>query len=339
MLSQFSVTQEGSYTVLPSHMVVRKPRNANDEDIIEGQEVIDRPLEEPTCMSYLIQRIRLAEVCYGLFDRSPFVLSPESMEYRQVMEIDSRLKQFMQEMPAFFWLDNPRLEALPPSDPRRSPSITMQRYTLNILLNRQLCKLHLPYLARGTLEPGLANSRKQCLESARIIILVEHLLRRENLPFVTFRQRMNMVLRSVFVACIAIVLDACLVDDSHDSIESGEEVLDAWNILSEVREQSPLASKLLELSIQVLKKHKPLHPALEALRKQPTRLRTHGGTPPMTPDSSHRGDGRNGLPPRSEVPQLETTYLEEQWQQLQGSMDLDNIDWDRLFWGLDAPFL
>ncbi|UNI16204.1 hypothetical protein JDV02_002664 [Purpureocillium takamizusanense] len=340
MLSQFSVPQEGTYTVLPSHMVVRKPRNANDRDIVEGQEVIDRPIEEPTCVSYLLQRIRLAEVCHGLLDRSPFVMSPETMEYRQVMEVDTRLNQFMQEMPSFFWLDNPSMENLPPSDPRRTPSITVQRYTLNILLNRQLCKLHLPYLARGSVEPAFAYSREQCLKSARTIIHIEHKLRGENLTFVSFRQRMNMVLRSGFVACIALVLDACLVDDSQDTIKSGVEVADAWSILNEARDQSPLASKLLELSIQVLKKHKASHPALELLKNQPSaKLRTHGGTPPMTPDSSHRDDSRNGLLPQPANPDSETAYLEQQWQQLQGRMDLDNIDWDRLFWGLDAPFI
>lgn len=340
MLSQFSVPQEGTYTVLPSHMVVRKPRNANDQDIVEGREVIDRPIEEPTCVSYLLQRIRLAEVCHGLLDRSPFVMSPETMEYRQVMEVDTRINQFMQEMPAFFWLDNPSMDDLPPSDPRRTPSITVQRYTLNILLNRQLCKLHLPYLARGSVEPAFAYSREQCLKSARTIIHIEHKLRGENLTFVSFRQRMNMVLRSVFIACIALVLDACLVDDSQDTIKSGVEVADAWSILHEARDQSPLASKLLELSIQVLKKHKASHPALEVLKNQPSaKLRTHGGTPPMTPDSSHRDDSRNGMLPQAANPDSETAYLEQQWQQLQGRMDLDNIDWDRLFWGLDAPFI
>ncbi|KAL3963749.1 hypothetical protein ACCO45_000753 [Purpureocillium lilacinum] len=240
MLSQFSVPQEGTYTVLPSHMVVRKPRNANDQDIVEGREVIDRPIEEPTCVSYLLQRIRLAE----------------------------------------------------------------------------------------------------CLKSARTIIHIEHKLRGENLTFVSFRQRMNMVLRSVFIACIALVLDACLVDDSQDTIKSGVEVADAWSILHEARDQSPLASKLLELSIQVLKKHKASHPALEVLKNQPSaKLRTHGGTPPMTPDSSHRDDSRNGMLPQAANPDSETAYLEQQWQQLQGRMDLDNIDWDRLFWGLDAPFI
>ncbi|KND92531.1 hypothetical protein TOPH_02611 [Tolypocladium ophioglossoides CBS 100239] len=341
MLSQFSAPQEGTYTVLPRRMVVRKPRNANDDDIVDGREVVDRPLDEPTCVSYLLQRVRLAEVCHELLDRSPFILlSPETMDYQQVMEVDARLRQFLQDMPSFFSLDNTDLHSLPSTDPRRSPSITVQRYTLNILLHRQLCKLHLPYLARGTVEPAFAYSHESCLKSARLIIHVEHQLRRENLPFVSFRQRMNMVLRSVFVACIALVLHACLSNDSQDSVASGEEVSDAWNILHEARDQSPLASKLLELSIQVLKKNKVTHPALEALGNQPSvRLRPRGGTPPMTPDSGHRDESRNGAMEQQLNPASETAYLEQQWQALQGRMDLDAIDWDRLFWGLDAPFI
>lgn len=322
-------------------MAVRKPRNANDDDIVDGREVVDRPLEEATCVSYLLQRVKLAEVCHELLDRSPFILlSPEAMDYQQVMEVDARLRQFMQDMPSFFSLDNTDLHSLPSTDPRRSPSITVQRYTLNILLHRQLCKLHLPYLARGTVEPAFAYSHESCLKSARLIIHVEHKLRRENLPFVSFRQRMNMVLRSVFVACIALVLHACLGGDSQDSVASGEEVADAWDILHEARDQSPLASKLLELSIQVLKKNKATHPALETLKNQPSmRLRPHGGTPPMTPDSGHQNDNRNGAMAQQLNPESETAYLEREWQALQGRMDLDAIDWDRLFWGLDAPFI
>ncbi|PNY27642.1 Uncharacterized protein TCAP_02445 [Tolypocladium capitatum] len=338
MLSQFSAPQEGTYTILPSRMVVRKPRNTNDDDIVDGREVVDRPLDEPTSVSYLLQRIRLAEVYQELLDRSPFILlSPEAMEYQQVMEVDARLRQFLQDIPSFFSLDNMDLHSLPSTDPRRSPSITVQRYALNILLHRQLCKLHLPYLARGTVEPAFAYSHESCLRSARLIIHVEHQLRREDLPFVSFRQRMNLTLRSVFVACIALVLHACLGNDSQDSVASGKELSDAWSILQEATDQCPLASKLLELSIQVLKKNKAAHPALEALEKP--RPHPHGGTPPMTPDSGHRDESRNGAMAQQLTPKSETAFLEQQWQVLQGGTGLDAIDWDKFFWGLDAPFM
>lgn len=341
MLSQFSVPQEGTYTVHPNQMAVRKPRNAHDEDLVDGRDVVDRPLDEPTCVSYLLQRIRLAEVCHGLLDRSPFILlSPEAMEYGQVMEVDARLKRFIRDLPPFFSLDNADWHGLLPTDPQRSPSITVQRYALNILLHRQLCKLHLPYLARGTVEPTFAYSHVECLRSARLIIHIEHKLRKEDLPSVSFRQRVNMVLRSVFVACIALVLHACLGSESQDASADRDEVSDAWSILQEAKDQSLLASKLLDLSVQVLEKHRATHPVLEALKIQSLRkLDQHRMSDPMTPESGHgRQSGRRATSLQIE-PELETTYLEKQWQALQETMDLNSLDWDRLFWGLDAPFI
>ncbi|KID90675.1 Fungal transcriptional regulatory protein [Metarhizium guizhouense ARSEF 977] len=341
MLAQFSVPQEGTYTIHPNHMAVRKPRNVDDEELISGRDVPDHAAEKPTCVSYFLQRIRLAEVCHGLLDRSPFILlSPETLDYRQVMEVDAKFKQFISEMPSFFSLGNTSLKDLPLDDPRCSPNITVQRYTLNLLLHRQLCKLHLPYLARGAVETPFAYSQEMCMKSARIIIQVEHQLRKENLVYVSFRQRMNMVLRSVFIATIALVLSACLGGDGDNGTASGEEVADAWRILEEARHQSPVASKLLELSVQVLKKHRGNHPALEAVNNHAAgKGRPPGGSPPMTPDSGHRDDGTNGMLPPQTTPESETAYLEQQWQALQGRMDLDAIDWDRLFWGLDAPFI
>lgn len=255
----------------------------------------------PVCP--LLQRIRLAEVCHALLDRSPFILlSPETMGYGQVIEVDTRLKRFMKQMPAFFSLDNVDWSSLPPTDPRRSPSITVQRYTLNILLRHQLCKLHLPYLARGTVEPAFAYY-VECLKSARLIIHVEHQMRQENLPFVSIRRRMNMVLRSVFLACIALVLDACLGSEPQDGYSNGEDVSDACSILQEAKDQSPLASKLLEeLSIQVLAKHRATHPALKALRNQPLgKLGLDRESAPMTPQSRHGEHSEN--PPLFSVTQ------------------------------------
>ncbi|KAK2612841.1 hypothetical protein QQS21_001121 [Conoideocrella luteorostrata] len=340
MLAQFSVPQEGTYTIHQNHMAVRKPRNIDDEEIIDGRELIDHPPEHPTCVSYFLQRIRLAEVCHGLLDRSPFILlSPETLDYRQVMEVDAKFKQFISEMPSFFSLDDTGLNSLSMNDPRRTPNITVQRYTLNLLLHRQLCKLHLPYLARGTVETPFVYSRDMCLKSARIIISVEHQLRKENLAYVSLRQRMNLVLRSVFIATIVLVLDACLGGDGDDAA-SGGDVADAWTILEEARHQSPVASKLLELSVQVLKKHRGNHPALDAVKSHVSgRTVAKGGSPPMTPDSGHREDVVHSMLPKQANPESETAYLEQQWQALQGRMDLDAIDWDRLFWGLDAPFI
>jgi hypothetical protein len=338
MLSQFSARHEETHTVSPRHMAVRKPRNANDEEIIEGKEVINRSIEEPTSVSYLIQRIRLAEVLHNLLDGSP--IAGRQITHLRVMEVDRRLNQFIQEMPNFFLLNDPVLDALPTSDPRRSPSITVQRYALNILINRKLCKLHLPYLIRGIVEPSVAYSRKQCLKSARLVICVEHLLRKETSPFLSFRLRMNIALHGIFLACIVLVLDACSEDHPQDTPWSGEEIADVWHTLYQAQSQSPSALTLLELSIQVLESHRPSHPALKAFRSQLSAMPgPNGGTRPMTPDSSRQLDGGNRFSPLATNSESDSAYLEQQWHQIQGKFDLDNIDWDRVLWDLGAPFM
>ena len=319
-------------------MAVRKPRNANDEEIIEGKEIINRSIEEPTSVSYLIQRIRLAEVLHNLLDGSP--IAGRQITYLRVMEMDRRLNQFIQEMPNFFLLGDPVLDGLPTSDPRRSPSIAVQRYALNILINRQLCKLHLPYLVRGIVEPSVVYSRKQCLKSARLVICVEHLLRKETSPFLSFHQRMKIALHGIFLACIVLVLDACSEDHPQDTPWSGEEIADVWHTLYQAQSQSPSALTLLELSIQVLESHRPSHPALNAFRCQlSTMPAPNGGTIPMTPDSSRQLDGGGRFSPLATNSESDSAYLDQQWHQIQGKFDLDNIDWDRVLRDLGAPFM
>ena len=339
MLAQFSAPLEGSYSVNPRHMAVRRPRNADDDELIDGQEPPDHPMEVPTSVSYFLQRIRLAEVCHSLLDRAQFgVLNPETMDYGQVMEVDAKFQKFMEDLPAFFSIDAAGLQDLPANDRRRGQTITAQRFTLNLLLHRQLCKLHLPYLARGTVEPRFAHSREMCLKSARIIIAMDKELKKERFLLVSLRQRMNIVLRSIFIATIALVLDACLSGE-RDNVATGDEVARAWIILEEAKDQSPVASKLLELSMQVLKKHQINHPALEAVQNRLAGQVHPNGTPPMTPDSGRRDISKNNMISQQPNAESEAAYLERQWQAMQGRMDLDSIDWDRLFWGLDAPFI
>ncbi|KAK5988698.1 putative transcription factor lepB [Cladobotryum mycophilum] len=339
MLAQFNNPQEGFYVIHPSQMAVNKPRNVKDEDLIDGLDVIDRPMSEPTCVSYFLQRIRLAELCQLLLEQSPLYASTTEPEaYTNVLEADTKLNEFIRGIPDFLSLDNSSLSHLPMTDPRRSPLITVQRYTLNLLLHRQLCKIHLPYLAQGTVDPAYAYSRDVCLRSARVVIELDHELSKEHLPFCTSRLRMTMVLRSVFLASIALVLNACLKGDSTDSVEGDEEVAGAWRILQEAQGQSPTATRLLELSIQLLRKYKIKHRALDLLQQQISEVMSP--TLPMTPESAHP-DQRIGPITQTTgfAREPDTALLEQQWQLLEGRMDLNTVDWDKLFWGLDAPFI
>src|ERR1700722_8445016 len=102
MLSKYAGPQEGVYTISLHHMVVNKPRNANDEDLVDGMTNVELPLSQPTSMSYFLQRIRLAELCREFTDRVPLSISgPETIAYSQVMEVDAKFDKFVEEIPAF----------------------------------------------------------------------------------------------------------------------------------------------------------------------------------------------------------------------------------------------
>lgn len=338
-LAQFNCPQEGFYLIHQNQMAVNKPRNANDEDIMEGVEIVDRPATEATCISYFVQRIRLAEVCRALVDRTPLGKPvSESEVYKNVLDADAKLNQFISDAPDFLSLDCSHLDELPVTDPRRSPFITAQRYMLNLLLHRQLCKIHLPYLAQGTVDPAYAYSRDVCLRSARVIFELDHQLQGECLPFFSSRLRLAMVLRSLFLASTALVLNACLKGDAEDNGEGEDDVAGAWKILHEAQGQFPPAARLLELSIQILKKYKIKHRALDLLQQQLSGISNYGESFPMTPDSTNQ-DLRMGTMQQNMGTEPDNVLMDQHWQMLEGKMDLNTIDWDKLFWGIDAPFI
>ncbi|KAL7931105.1 hypothetical protein V8C35DRAFT_311334 [Trichoderma chlorosporum] len=338
-LAQFNCPQEGFYLIHQNQMAVNKPRNANDEDIMEGVEIVDRPVTEATCISYFVQRLRLAEVCRGLVDRSPLgAPKSESEIYKDVLEADAKLNQFIRDAPDFLSLECSVLDDLPITDPRRSTFITAQRYMLNLLLHRQLCKIHLPYLAHGTVDPAYAYSRDVCLRSARVVFELDHQLQGECLPFFNSRLRLAMVLRSLFLASTALVLNACLKGDTEDNGEGEDEITGAWKILHEAQGQFPPAAKLLELSIQILRKYKIKHRALDVLQQQVSGISPYGETFPMTPDSTSH-DLRLNTVQQNIGTEPDNVLMDQHWQVLEGKMDLNAIDWDKLFWGIDAPFI
>ncbi|KAM0264906.1 hypothetical protein ACHAQJ_000422 [Trichoderma viride] len=335
MLSRLSVPRQGAYKIQPGQMAVRKPCNANDEDIIDGQEIVDRPPEEATSVSYLLERTRLAMLFYDLGDSdNPINSTGEEVEYLKVMEADMKLRQFMRELPSFFRLENSsNISKLPPSDIRRSSNITIQRYMLNMIFYGQICKLHLPYMARGTVNPGFAYSHDSCLKAAQQIIHIEHQMRADKSTFMLFRQRMHIKFRSIFIACVVFVLDGCLVSSTEgDSVENNATMADTWKILHEARGQSPMASELLRISIQILKKHKATHPALEMMTRENCDEETaslieeslmdveHAKTSNETNDAEL---GRAGV-------EMDSADLEKLWQTLQGR----GRKWSNIYAGL-----
>ncbi|PHH79339.1 hypothetical protein CDD82_2441 [Ophiocordyceps australis] len=339
LIPQFTVPMDGMCFINPRHTFVRKPLHVNNDDLIDGKEVVERPLDELTSSTYLLQRLRLGQIFYDLMDKDHNAPSSGTMNYQRVKDADANLQRYIRELPSSLQIDGPDLIALHPSDPL-SFRVTIQRCSIHLLLQPQLCKLHLPYLVRGTLDPTYADSRTECLKAARHLVHLAHQLRDLESKSISTRYAMSLMGRNIFISCIALILDACLEGENGQCGATGtQEIVDVWKTLNDARDCSVLVPKLLDLSFQVLQRHKPKHPALKAFKLLPLdKLGLMEEEPPLTPDlgRGRRSTGSISLQASSVSDSLD---MDPAWQDLQGGMNLEAIDWDRLLGAVDASFL
>ncbi|KAH7311754.1 hypothetical protein B0I35DRAFT_71783 [Stachybotrys elegans] len=335
-LSQYSGPLEGVISIHPSHMAVRKPLNINDEDIIEGQPVFEKPPNQLTTTSYLLQRIRFAETFLEPLNSGWSTLATgDTMDYSSILEMDQKIQDFIRELPPFFSINSKEIRVIPNSMP--ASHANLECHAMTMVAHRHRCKIHLPFLMQSLSEPTYAPSREACLESARIIMQARNKLNQEN----TAPQ--HTLERSAYLAAIVLVLETCLDGKAdHDPIRD-EEMQDAWDILRDGQPQSPVVSKLLGLASETLKKNLKSHPTLNSLEQFSAAgtpdLGGAGHGPLETPGYSHQGnmtmDPLNHPSAESEI-----AYIEQQWQALEGGTELEAMDWDRFLSGIDiAPFL
>lgn len=336
MLSRYAGPQEGVYSISLQHMATNRPRNINDEDLTSGSATLELPLSEPTSMSYFLQRIRLAELSREVTDRLPLRLSvSKATTHSQIMDIDAKFEQFVQQIPTFFCLDGGSLEEIAELNARRAPGIIIQRYILNNLVHAHRCKLHVHYLALGLSDPVYAQSREICLYSARMIIRAERMLEKENVPFVWTRLRFSGTLYCVVMASIVLLLDVCLNKNTGDEDERKREVADACNILGTAKKQSVMAEKLLDSLMRVLKKYQIFLPGLSE------NLATHNShpVPRQVGELINRNGGHTVEGSMGEAPAAEADYSDTLWSGIDGGMDIDTVDWGKLFAELDSQFI
>lgn len=313
-------------------MAVRMPLNIDDENLTEGGDFVGLPIEEPTCMSYFLQRVRLAELSRIFSDRMGLsASSPDTVRYNFVLEVDEAIEKFIQEIPPFFTMEASELRKLLPTDKRRSPGLIVQRHVINLFVHGQRCKIHIPFFARGTVEPAYARSREVCLKTAQIILETECQLERENVTFVSTRLRLTVVLHSVFLASIALLLDLCLGTDVEAKAKSRELMVQVWRILDGAHGHSIPATRLQELLRQVMKKNKVPFPVTS--ETNPGSGLGQGDVPPFTPGST------TNQGPSPATPSTEPSYFGSDWDNFDSGMDIDDIDWDSILLGLEAPLV
>lgn len=338
--SSYSGPQKGTYSINPRHMATEKPLNINDEDILDGA-VGARPIDQPTSMSYCLQRIRLGELCRKITDSVPFSeAGGVNRDYQKLRDIDAHICDIANEMPQFFSLDYDTSE-LPETDPWKAPGIIIQRYVINSLIHTQRCRLHLPYLTRAVTDPDLAFSREACLQAARTAIRTERLLSKERIPFVLARLRFSGVLLCVCMAIIVLLMDVCLNKSlrPEEDQERREEIYHAFKILEEAKGQSPFAEKILESFYAVLWKNKVTLPDPNG---KTNRMENENQLSPSESSTDSTlptvFSGANNAEDNPLDPTLPT--FDDIWQTFDSNVDPTSIfDWDSMFAELDSPFL
>ncbi|KAJ9156579.1 hypothetical protein NKR23_g979 [Pleurostoma richardsiae] len=255
LAARYSGPNEGVYQTDPRRMTVKRPCNADDDDLSRG-DYSGKPSDQATVMSYFLQRLRLAEISRDLVDRNLLSASiPGMLSYDALLEADNELEAFSNGIPSFFRLRRDDASTLDVLGGGTARSMIMQRYFINSLFQTQRCRLHLPYLARAATDPTHTFSRTACVRAARLIIQAELYLEREKIPFAETRLKLTGALYGVFIASIALLVDLCLSGAaSQQEIRRGE-VGEAIRILEDAARQSDVAAALLQSMIEILRKN------------------------------------------------------------------------------------
>jgi hypothetical protein len=341
---------EGVYQTHPHQMMVNKPRNISDLDLLGNCSQPDLPISQPTDMSYFLQRIRLAEIARNMVDNNlSGAKSSGRPSYARIMAMDSELEQMIRNIPAFLQLDS----YTDSPDLNEGSDIFIQAYFLNSLIYTQRCKLHLTSLTSGpSSHPAHASSRGICLNSARRIIHGETQLLQSQHPFIRVRLRLAATLHTVFMAGIVLFMDACI--NSNNSTEDdilNSDVAEALRIIEDAGSYSLAAANLHESLMQILVKHRSHRqesgasvaaaPALEMNANMGT-LASHSWSAPLNLGPSPVQLRRDG--PVTEG-FLSTTsdgalpVADTQPAQELNDMYLGVVQWDDLFSGLvSSPF-
>lgn len=345
-------------------MIVKKPLNINDEEVIDGMSCDELPLSQPTAMSYSLLRIRLAEISRNIVDRTPPILAhTDGLSHDVVMDIDTELQQLINNIPPFFSLSKADLIRTYRLDSLQAEKIAHQGYMFYSLLYAQRCKLHFPFFSRGLVDSGRASSRDICLQTARLIIRTESQLEKSELFTVTRFKSLGLFL-GVFMASIALLMDLCHYEASLPQAEQREEIADAFRILEEARHESETAAKFLDSLMHVLRKHKvspPRHtieqPSEPVTGHKPLPSGTGGATAGNTPTRQSFAEpsmisgplaSSNGLLANNNTGSINMTsggfangedfpsYFAQSFEQ---GIDVGNIDWNNIFLGLDSSFI
>ncbi|KAK3109497.1 hypothetical protein LTR53_017198 [Teratosphaeriaceae sp. CCFEE 6253] len=244
------------YTVLPSHMFVKKPRNITDQDLMTMPADFSRPPEETTATTYYLQRIKLAEVCREVADtllEIQVVRDLHEIAYSRIVTLDARFAEI---------LDGPLVSGIVTDESNLDRydhgnlHLKRQQYFTYLTTEARRCKLHLPYLLRLDQDPQYTYSRETCLQSARNILRLKHILPSESSDPLAGSVKMVGLMHHFCCAVVILAMDLCVNKTLGCEVERKAEIRVACRMLEDARESSASADMFLTSLTAIFRKHK-----------------------------------------------------------------------------------
>ncbi|KAI0098933.1 hypothetical protein GGR51DRAFT_576799 [Nemania sp. FL0031] len=338
--STMSGPQEGTYLIHPNHFQVKLPKDSEGENIPLVGESESTTETQPTGITFLLARIRLAQLSREYTDTIPLeTLQLMKVPYDHIIALDQKLKDFLTELPYFFRLDeesrqkSKHLEVV-------YTKIPMMRYCILAAAHNRRCRLHQKFLIRAASDPRYAYSRQSCLESARAVIQLYEEPKTEGESPSMETARMAMAVHYTHLALVILVMDLCFNKHEPDHEERKREVLATLRVLEGARSISPLLNRSLDSVVEVLRKHR-VYLAGETLAEGDHDSRTARQD---DESSAYAFEDAEKSPPWLDLDVEGSLTIDpsinEFWQNVnQSQMDFDMSTWDTLFSSLDSrPF-
>ncbi|KAJ5633208.1 transcriptional regulator family: Fungal Specific TF [Penicillium lividum] len=331
LLGFLSGPQELTYAINPKHMNVRLPLNIEDEDIETGTA---KPLSTPTCMSYTIVRLELAQVCQEIVDgMAPAHFKDEEVPYERILELERKLHDAYARIPSFFRYDQTSRREFANLH-RERPMLSWQRTWVQQGYHVRFCRLHRRYFLRGAKDPRYSYSHVVSLQSARKVLELKRIMDEEQPVFAPNGSFFWAVMHHVFIAAVTLLMNVCFNWDDILAERQKEEVLDACRMLSHAQQISCIAREGINEMMGILRKHwkqkrRPMSGSqpgpLSTARQFPENANANELIP-FAPSPQCPSPGGNTFDPRTA--DLNMVPLEDLWSEM-----LD----DSAHVGLDTP--
>ncbi|GAA5853014.1 hypothetical protein JCM9279_003783 [Rhodotorula babjevae] len=247
----FAIPFKGYSLLTRLQVTTPLPLNATDEDLSKG-ELVDRPRDEYTGASWLLQYIEIGSAMSSAFEHAVSDKASASQAYQSFLLADKQLEALLGNLPR--WL---RADAGAEGLPDR---VEMMRSTFLISLQHKILSIHRPFLAKPSRANSYSFSRRRVIEAARAIL-------REAPRAVGIR--IWTIIYHVSVASFSLTLELYeqLKQPSPDNDDIRREIHQALPTLEALKQASAIAERGLGLVLPLLADEQRMRAEGGALRK------------------------------------------------------------------------